>query len=106
MVDVWLPYGKTDACVRIPTRNFLGSIKPMEKPVAPDAKAEVQRALRDPIGSKTLSNIVQPEHKVAIVVDDITRPAPSDIMVPPILDELNMMGVKEENITVIFGCGT
>lgn len=106
MVDVWLPYGKTDACVRIPTRNFLGSIKPMEKPVAPDAKAEVQRALRDPIGSKTLSNIAQPEHKVAIVVDDITRPAPSDIMVPPILDELNMMGVKEENITVIFGCGT
>jgi nickel-dependent lactate racemase len=28
------------------------------------------------------------------------------MMVPPILDELNMAGVKTENITIIFGCGT
>ncbi|MGC9345270.1 MAG: lactate racemase domain-containing protein, partial [Candidatus Bathyarchaeales archaeon] len=59
-----------------------------------------------PIGSKNLSEIVKPEHKVAIVVDDATRPAPSYLMVPPILDELNMAGVRDENITVIFGCGT
>jgi nickel-dependent lactate racemase len=106
MIDVWLPYGKTEICVRIPTRNFLGSIKPLEKPGVPDANAEIKRVLREPIGSKTLSDIVKPERKVAIVVDDVTRPAPSNLMVPPILDELNMAGVKEENITVIFGCGT
>jgi len=106
MVDVWLPYGKTEICVRIPTRNFLGSIEPKEKPGVPDVKAEIKRALREPINSETLSDIVKPEHKVAIVVDDATRPAPSYLMVPPILDELNMKGVKEENITIIFGCGT
>ncbi|MBE0519771.1 nickel-dependent lactate racemase [Candidatus Bathyarchaeota archaeon] len=106
MVDVWLPYGKSEICVRIPTRNFLGSIEPAEKPSVSDARAEIERALSQPIGSKPLSDIVKPEHKVAIVVDDATRPAPSDLMVPPILDELNMAGVKEENIAVIFGCGT
>jgi len=106
MVDVWLPYGKSEICVRIPTRNFLGSIEPAEKPSVSDARAEIERALREPIGSKPLSDTVKPEHKVAIVVDDATRPAPSDLMVPPLLDELNMAGVKEENITVIFGCGT
>lgn len=106
MVDVWLPYGKSEICVRIPTRNFLGSIEPAEKHGVSDARAEIERALRERMGSRTLSDIVKPEHKVAIVVDDTTRPAPSNLMVPPILDELNMAGVKEENIAVIFGCGT
>ena len=106
MVDVWLPYGKSEICVRIPTRNFLGSVEPVEKLGVSDARAEIERALREPIGSKTLSDIVKPEHKVAIVVDDATRPEPSNLMVPPLLDELNMAGVKEENVTVIFGCGT
>lgn len=106
MVDVWLPYGKTEVCVRIPTRNFLGSIEPKEKRGVPDAEEEIKRALREPIGSKTLGDIVKPKHKVAMVVDDVTRPAPSNLMVPPILDELNVAGVKEGNITVIFGCGT
>ena len=106
MVDVWLPYGKTEVCVRVPTQNFLGLIEPKEKPGVLDARAEIERALKEPVVSKRLSEIVKPEHKVAIVVDDATRPAPSHLMVPPILDELNMAGVKNENITIIFGCGT
>ena len=106
MVDVWLPYGKTEVCVRIPARNFLGTIEPKEKPGVPDARAEIERALKEPIGSKRLSEIAKPEHKVAIVVDDATRPAPSHLTVPPLLNELNAAGVKDENVTVIFGCGT
>ena len=106
MVDVWLPYGKTEVCVRIPAKNFLGTIEPKEKTGAPDARAEIERALKEPIGSKRLSEIAKPEHKVAIVVDDATRPAPSYLMIPPLLNELNMAGVKDEDVIVIFGCGT
>jgi nickel-dependent lactate racemase len=95
-----------EICVRIPTQNFLGSVEPKEKPGVPDPKAEIERALKEPAGSKRLNEIVKPDHKVAIVVDDATRPAPSHLMVLPILDELNLAGVKDENITVIFGCGT
>ena len=106
MVDVWLPYGKTDICVRVPARNLLGSIEPKEQPGAADAKAEVERALKEPVGSKRLSEIAKPEHKVAIVVDDATRHTPSDVMILPVLAELNAAGVKDENVTVVFGCGT
>jgi len=106
MVDVWLPYGKTDVCVRVPARNLLGTIEPKDRPGAVDAKLEVQRALNEPIGSKRLSEIVKPESKVAIVVDDATRKAPSEAMLLPVLAELNAAGVKDENVTVIFGCGT
>ena len=93
--------------MRVPTRNFMGLIEPREKQHGvPDARAEVERALKEPVVSKRLSEIVRHEHKVAIVVDDGTRPAPSHLMVPSILDELNVAGVNDDNVTVIFGCGT
>lgn len=104
MVDAWLPYGKSQVCIRIPTRNFLGSIEPKEKPGVPNPRAEIERALKGPLGSKTLNELVKPESRVAIVVDDATENAPSDLMVPPLLDELNHQGVKDENVTVIFAC--
>lgn len=105
MVDVWLPYGKTDVCVRIPVRNFLGVIEPVERKGVADAKAEVERALKEPFGSKRLSEIVKPEQKIAIVVDDATRHTPSQDMLLPVLAELNIGGIKDENVTIIFGTG-
>jgi nickel-dependent lactate racemase len=106
MVDVWLPYGKTDVCVRIPARNLLGTIEPKDLQGVTDAKAEVERALKEPFGTKRLSEIADIENSVAIVVDDATRKAPSEAMLLPVLSELSLGGVKDENITVIFGCGT
>jgi len=37
MVDIWLPYGKTEVCVRVPARTLLGEVRPefpegVEKP--------------------------------------------------------------------------
>ena len=106
MVDVWLPYGKSDVCVRIPARNFLNSIETKKVPGAEDVNAEIERALSEPLGSKRLGQIVQPQYKIAIVVDDFTRNTPSQAMLLPVLEELNTAGVKDENVTVIFGCGT
>ncbi len=106
MVDVWLPYGRTEVCTRIPTRNFLGMIEPKEKPGVADPRVEVERALNEPVGTKKLREIAKAGDKAAVVVDDATRATPSYLMVPAILDELNKAGVKDEDITVIFGCGT
>jgi len=106
MVDVWLPYGKSDVCARVPARNLFGSIEPKETPGAPDAEAEVERALNEPIGTKRLREIAHADSRVAIVVDDMTRHVPTLVMLPPVLAELNAAGVKDENVTVIFGSGT
>lgn len=106
MVDIWLPYGKTEVCARISARNFLGTIDLRDKAGVKDPRAEIERALREPIGTKRLSKIAKSGDKVAIVVDDMTRATPSHIIVPPILDELNEAGVEDEDVTVIFGCGT
>ncbi|MCW4024239.1 MAG: nickel-dependent lactate racemase [Candidatus Bathyarchaeota archaeon] len=106
MVDVWLPYGKTQICLRVPARNLLGTIEPKETAGVEDPNAEIERAIKEPLGTKRLCEIAKPESKVAIVVDDFTRNAPSQAMLTPVLAELNAAGVKDENVTVIFGCGT
>ena len=106
MVEVWLPYGKTEICARIPAKNYLGNIEPKEKQGVENPRVEMERALHEPIGSPPLTEIAKPNQKIAIVVNDQTRPTPSYLIVPPILDELNRAGVKDENVTVIFGCGT
>ena len=105
MVDVWLPYGKTEICARIPTRNYLGNIEPKEKEGVKDPRAEIERALNEPIGTKRLSELAKPDQKVAIVINDQTRSTPSHLIVPPVLDELNKAGVKDSDITIIIGCG-
>jgi len=106
MVDIWLPYGKTEVCTRIPTRNFLGTIQPKEKPPVPDPHAEIENALNNPNATKPLNQVAKPNNTVAIVVDDITRATPTHLMLPPLLNQLNNAGVKDENITIIFACGS
>ena len=106
MVDVWLPYGESDVCIRVPARNFLGSIEAKKVVGVSDPESEIKRALKEPIGSKRLTEIAQTNQKAAIVVDDASRNAPSELMLLPVLAELNSVGVKDKDITIIFGCGT
>jgi len=106
MVDVWLPYGKTEVCARIPTKNYMGNIEPNEKPGVKDSRAEIERALDEPLGTKHISEIAKKGDRAVIVVDDQTRATPSHLIIPPILDELNKAGVNDQDITIIFGCGT
>ena len=106
MVDVWVPYGKTEICARIPTRSYLGNIGPKEKQGVLDPEAEVKRALNEPIGTTRLAESVKPGNKIAIVVNDHTRSTPSHLIVPPLLEELSKIGIPDSDITVIFGCGT
>jgi len=105
MVDAWIPYGKTEVCARIPTRNFLGEIEPKQKKGVEDSRAEIKRALNEPIGTKKLREISKAGDKVTIVVNDATRPTPSHLMIIPLLDELNKAGVNDSDVTIIFGCG-
>jgi nickel-dependent lactate racemase len=105
MVDVWLPYGKSQVCVRIPTRNFLGCIEPRERQGVSDSKSEIERAVKEPFGSKKLSDIVKPESLIAIAVDYTPIQSCSYQAVPILIDCLNTCGVKNENVTVILACG-
>ena len=74
-------------------------------PIGLRGEAEVVRALRDPIGSQRLRDIVRPGETVAIVTSDLTRPMPTALVMPALLDELYAGGVRPEDITLVFALG-
>src|SRR5262249_760859 len=75
--------------------------------VAPcsDEADAVREALRNPIGTPPLEQIVKPGEHVALVVNDITRLTRSDLMLPPLVAALNAAGIPDESIEVIFALG-
>lgn len=67
---------------------------------------EVVRALREPIGKPALSELFYPGETVCIITSDITRPCPSAIILPPLLDELEAAGIRADDITIVFAIGS
>jgi len=101
-----LPYGKTTLPVDVPAANLIGVITPKE--FIPPQKPEemIRDALKRPLGTKPLTSLVQPGDHVAIVVDDYTRPLPTDVLLPPVLDQLHQAGVDDLDILLIIANGT
>jgi nickel-dependent lactate racemase len=106
MGELWFPYGSTEISVRIPEENLLGTIEPKVLPSVPDVRGEIARALENPINSKRLIEMVKPDDRVVIVIDDHTRPVIGTVMLPPLLDELSQAGIKDGNITILIATGT
>src|SRR5512146_3035824 len=63
-------------------------------------------ALENPIASPRLAELVSPGQRVVVGTSDVTRPCPSALLLPFMLDELNRGGVCDEDITVVFGRGS
>jgi nickel-dependent lactate racemase len=70
----------------------------------PDERAAFDAAVRAPIGTAPLHELARASDTVAIVIADITRPSPSERLVPWILAEL--AHVPRENFVIINGTWT
>ena len=105
-MNMRLGYGKSGISVDIPQRNLLQIMEPNPVNVPIGGREEVRRSLRQPIGAARLSDIVKPGEKIVIVTSDITRPVPSYDVIPPIIEELELAGVKDSDVTVVFAVGS
>lgn len=98
-------YGKEELTLDIPDKNYIGTLNPKDVKAVSDPINEVKSALANPIGSKKLRDLVKIDDKIIILVSDITRPSPSSILLPPILEELREIGIRNDQIKIIFGLG-
>lgn len=101
-----IKYYKDLVSFQIPDENVLGEILPNTCPSVESEEKEVKRALSEPFDSPLLSDVVRPGEKVVIITSDVTRPVPSRIIIPCLLDELRKAGVENKDITVVFGLGS
>lgn len=102
MTPLRIPFGA--ATLELPVEAEL--MAPPQAAACEDERAAIQQALDAPIGCEPLARVVKPGETVAIVVNDITRLARSDMMLPPIVDTLNRAGVPDADIFIVFALGT
>ncbi len=97
-----LAYGKEGLAVELPDHATL--IEPEYIPSLPDETGALKTALRNPIGTIPLRQATIPGQKVGISVCDITRPMPSDQILPVLLGEL--AHIPPSDITIFLATGT
>src|SRR5262245_64402891 len=85
-MQVSLAYGRGRMTVDVP--DDAAVIAPQELPGLPDERAAFSAAVRAPIDAIPLCDLVPPDATVAIVIADITRPSPSERLVPWMREEL------------------
>jgi nickel-dependent lactate racemase len=82
--------------------------------IIPDPRRAIEEAMRNPIGSPALAEIIRTKGKppaeisVAIAVSDITRPVPyqgKGGILTPLLGSLQCAGIRKENIKMIVATG-
>lgn len=103
--QISVPYGHTELSAQLPESAYLGAFLPREEEVGAEEQELLRQALENPIGTVRLRALAKPGQRVAIVTSDMTRPCPSDKLLPPVLAELNAAGVSDADITVIVALG-
>ncbi|MBQ5952660.1 MAG: nickel-dependent lactate racemase [Lachnospiraceae bacterium] len=99
-------FGNSIQEVEVPDRNLIGELHANPVPAGLGEEEEIARALREPVGSPRLREIVHPGETVAIITSDVTRPMPTAKVMPQLLDELYAGGVRPEDITLVFALGS
>lgn len=102
-MNVHLAYGERGLDVELPDGTFV--IAPQATPGLPDPQRAVADAIAQPIGSPPLRELVRAESTVAIVVSDITRPMPNEVLLRPLLETVHASGVPRENVVIVIGTG-
>ncbi len=100
-----IPYSKSSLeFYLLPGMQASLAVSQPAQPVA-DVPVAIQDALNHPIGTPPLREMAKAGDRVCIVFTDITRASPDYQLVPALLHELELIGVRDEDITLLCGIG-
>ncbi len=103
-MKIELAYGRTGLTVELPEQTEVLTSRFV--PGLPDEAAALRAALRNPMGTAPLGELVNAGDTVVIVHTDITRATPNDRILPVLLAELEAAGVARGDITLLNALGT
>lgn len=104
--DYSYKYGHGYKDFSLEQEKVMAEIKVAEMTPLTDLKQAVLDAIYHPIDSKPLNELLQPGQKVAFICNDPTRVANSHDFMPILVEELNKMGIKDEDMRIVFALGT
>lgn len=100
-----LPYGKSKIDFDLPDDMQIELIAPSPVAASPDPIAAVETALDNPVDGKPLSQF-RGVKSAAIAVNDKTRPVPLHLLLPPLVQRLESLGILPDQIQFFFATGT
>ena len=102
-----LAYGKTHLPLELDPAYLLAVLEPRFMPAGADGKDLVETALAQPLGGPRLGEIIRQKQarNAVVVVNDITRPTPYELMLPPLLAEIEAAGIRAADIDLIVATG-
>ena len=102
-----LKYGKEEIQLPIEDKNIVKILNLKEQKALLNPENNLKELLKNPINSPSLRDLIiqKKASKILIIVNDITRPTPYEIILPPLLDELRQIGIKKENIIFVIATG-
>ncbi len=106
MAVIKIPYSKGFIDAQIPDARLEGVLESKAHHYKPEAGEQelVKMALENPIGSPRLRDLVKGKNKIVIIASDHTRPVPSKIMAPIMLEEIRS-GNPNADITFLIATG-
>ena len=100
-----IPYGRTKQILHVDRERIKAVIRPTEQEcVRSDEAAIVRTALDNPIASPRLSDLVRGKRRILLITSDHTRPVPSRITMPLLLEEIRA-GQPDAEITILIATG-
>ena len=102
---VKLEYDKTGAEIEVPDHVRTTVLESRFAHALADVDAELDRAVRQPIGCPPLEELARGRKSAAISVCDITRPAPNRLVLPPLTAALERGGIPRSEIRILIATG-
>ena len=100
-------FGEKEVALTLPEEQILHIIEGKAVKAITDVPAAIKTALRNPIDSPPLQEVVNTGDKVAIIASDITRKWISyPAFLPTLLNELNGAGIPDNDITLVVSLGS
>jgi nickel-dependent lactate racemase len=102
-----MKYGNGTLALDVPEENLEGIVLPGRREPLATPRAAVEKVLRQPTGTLPLLEMLtaaKPK-KLVIVVNDITRPTPYDILTPPLLQIFEEAGIPDSCVTLLTATG-
>ena len=105
-MKVTLKYSTEGVPVEIEaTPGFVGVLEPSEPEPVRNALGAIAETLRGPIQSRPLADIARGRKNACVVISDITRPSPNQLILPPILETLEAAGIPRSAVTILIATG-
>ncbi|MGH7455454.1 MAG: lactate racemase domain-containing protein, partial [bacterium] len=69
-------------------------------------KEAIVTALMHSISAPSIFHLGEGKKRVAIAIDDLSRPTPAGLILPALLEMLRACGVRDEQFTIIISLGS